>query len=232
LIAPEVEGPVGRVALVIADLEHWSKLWDTLAEDMPDVVHLYAMQLRRNMRLCRGFEVTLEGRSGVVAFSGTATLQQISLSLSCFLTQTCNTHTHIHTHTISVCVRPDRRRHGAGTDVHLAARWALTTQIDLMALRWPEALTKSPLCKTETLDGHVTFCGPRVRMAVHVGEPSVSLNPLTKRTVYAGPMVNKAWRVCFSAEGGTRRTAAVATRPQAASDLVWSAQAKSSLPRR
>ena len=106
-IAPEVEGPEGRVTLVIVDLEHWSKLWDVLSTAMHDVMRLYAMQLRRNMRKCRGpsthatprgtthahtltkchaggraavwssdrrrapgFEVTMEGRSCVVAFSG------------------------------------------------------------------------------------------------------------------------------------------------------------------
>ena len=49
-----MEGPIGRVALVIADLEHWSKLWDTMSSSMNEVIRLYAMQLRQNMRKCRG----------------------------------------------------------------------------------------------------------------------------------------------------------------------------------
>ena len=89
------------------------------------------------------------------------------------------------------------------SDVHMAARWALTTQHDLMTVPWPAEIANSALCKTEVVDGHTVFCGPRVRMAIHVGEPTASLNPLTKRVVYTGPVVNKAWRVCFTADGGT-----------------------------
>ena len=54
VIAPEVEGPTGRITLVIADLEHWSKLWDTLAPSMNEVIRLYSTLLRQNMRKCRG----------------------------------------------------------------------------------------------------------------------------------------------------------------------------------
>jgi len=53
-IAPEVPGPEGRIALVIVDMEHWSKLWDDLAQDMNDVLRVYNRQLRMNMRKCRG----------------------------------------------------------------------------------------------------------------------------------------------------------------------------------
>ena len=72
-----------------------------------------------------------------------------------------------------------------------------------MKVVWPEELTNSPLCRAEVVDGETAFSGPRVRMALHTGEPIVSVNPLTKRAVYTGPVVNKAWRVCFTAEGGT-----------------------------
>ena len=55
-IAPEVSGPEGRIALVIVDMEHWSKLWDDLAHDMNDVLRVYNRQLRMNMRKCRGMD--------------------------------------------------------------------------------------------------------------------------------------------------------------------------------
>ena len=84
----------------------------------------------------------------------------------------------------------------------MAARWAMTTQADLMDVDWPASVEASPLCRSESVDGHLVFRGPRARMAIHVGEPMMSINPLTKRAVYSGPVVNKTWRVCFTAEGG------------------------------
>lgn len=39
---------------MIADLEHWSKLWDTLAPSMNEIIRLYTTLLRQNMRKCRG----------------------------------------------------------------------------------------------------------------------------------------------------------------------------------
>ncbi len=51
-------------------MQHWSKLWDMRADAMDEGMRLYSVILRRNMRRSRGFEVTFEGRSCVVAFQG------------------------------------------------------------------------------------------------------------------------------------------------------------------
>ena len=138
----------------------------------------------RHARRFAGFEVTLEGRSCVVAFSGAAAPPF----------RARRTERDVPTHV--AC------RRTSPADVHMAARWALTTQADLMQVPWPVELEQSPLCRVESVDGHVIFKGLRVRMGIHTGEPTVSLNPLTRRAVYTGPVVNKAWRVCFTADGG------------------------------
>ena len=95
-----------------------------------------------------------------------------------------------------------------------AVKWCLAVQEALLRMKWDSALLKMPSARREfvdsstgqrTLDGPDTallFNGLRIRMGLHVGQPSCRRNPTTKRMDYFGQMVNLAARVSDSGHGG------------------------------
>lgn len=67
-LVPEVEAPVGTVALVFTDIQNSTRLWDQNA-GMPTAMRLHNNLLRRLLRTCGGYEVKTEGDAFVVSFS-------------------------------------------------------------------------------------------------------------------------------------------------------------------
>eukprot|EP01137_Pigoraptor_chileana_P002454 Opistho-2@41313 len=85
-----------------------------------------------------------------------------------------------------------------------AVKWCMRAQIELLSADWPGVLhgqSDSQLLVLPT--GEPLFRGLRVRMGVHCGVPSmVHQNPISGRTDYFGPFVNRAARVESLAKGG------------------------------
>ncbi|KZV83694.1 hypothetical protein EXIGLDRAFT_842752 [Exidia glandulosa HHB12029] len=67
-LVPEVEAPVGTVALVFTDIQNSTRLWDQNA-GMPTAMRLHNNLLRRLLRTCGGYEVKTEGDAFVVSFN-------------------------------------------------------------------------------------------------------------------------------------------------------------------
>lgn len=90
--------------------------------------------------------------------------------------------------------------------VERAVGFALAVQDGLLQVEWPATrgrlgdLTKH--LDVETINGEKLWCGLRVRVGVHVGEPLLQANPKTGRMDYYGPAVNTAARVESAASGG------------------------------
>eukprot|EP01006_Ploeotia_vitrea_P055740 TRINITY_DN68028_c0_g2_i1.p1 TRINITY_DN68028_c0_g2~~TRINITY_DN68028_c0_g2_i1.p1 ORF type:complete len:1024 (-),score=607.08 TRINITY_DN68028_c0_g2_i1:43-3114(-) len=98
-----------------------------------------------------------------------------------------------------------------------AVLWCVAVQRALLKLDWPSRLLDLPAAAVQYAedDGEVSekkrkvFGGIRIRMGVHVGEPSCRRNPVTHRMDYFGNVVNRSARVADSAHGGQ----IVCTRP-------------------
>eukprot|EP01119_Soliformovum_irregulare_P015373 TRINITY_DN4320_c0_g1_i2.p1 TRINITY_DN4320_c0_g1~~TRINITY_DN4320_c0_g1_i2.p1 ORF type:complete len:1649 (+),score=817.75 TRINITY_DN4320_c0_g1_i2:111-5057(+) len=91
----------------------------------------------------------------------------------------------------------------AFADVMDATKWCLSVQQALLKAEWPEACYIHPDAKEAHDDvGNLIFRGLRVRMGIHVGDPSCEEDPVTKRMDYFGPMVNRSARVEGVAQGG------------------------------
>eukprot|EP00755_Sulcionema_specki_P031051 Sspe_Gene.18837::Locus_6810_Transcript_1_1_Confidence_1.000_Length_770::g.18837::m.18837 len=84
-----------------------------------------------------------------------------------------------------------------------AAKWCLHMQEVLLTLDYPPSLLTQPSCKVQRdAFGAIIWRGLRVRMGIHSGVPESSLDPVTARMDYYGPMVNLAARVSSLAKGG------------------------------
>lgn len=87
-----------------------------------------------------------------------------------------------------------------------SVRFCLEAQDALRRADWPEELVNHPASPKvedpDNPDGPPLFVGFRVRMGIHVGPVRCSTNPITMRTDYFGPSVNRAARVSSRAAGG------------------------------
>eukprot|EP01012_Entosiphon_sulcatum_P010256 TRINITY_DN1595_c0_g1_i1.p1 TRINITY_DN1595_c0_g1~~TRINITY_DN1595_c0_g1_i1.p1 ORF type:complete len:1244 (-),score=239.59 TRINITY_DN1595_c0_g1_i1:41-3721(-) len=84
-----------------------------------------------------------------------------------------------------------------------ALNWCLEMQTALLKLDWPAPLLQHPAASEEKLpSGETLWRGLRVRMGMHLGEPTAERDPRTLRMDYFGPMVNKAARIGGVSKGG------------------------------
>eukprot|EP00666_Eupelagonemidae_sp_cell4sb_P007118 gene7118-16098_t len=84
-----------------------------------------------------------------------------------------------------------------------AVGFCLNAQVDLVETPWQPELTSLAGCgRHELPGGQVVWHGLRVRMGIHIGEVRRDTNPVTGRSDYFGPTVNKASRVADAACGG------------------------------
>ena len=85
-----------------------------------------------------------------------------------------------------------------------ALEWCMEAQQELVKLAWPEALLDHPGAAEEwgEADNRVIFKGLRVRMGVHVGQPRMVRDPMTRRVEYIGPVINAAARITAMTHGG------------------------------
>eukprot|EP01060_Flectonema_neradi_P014158 TRINITY_DN20874_c0_g1_i2.p1 TRINITY_DN20874_c0_g1~~TRINITY_DN20874_c0_g1_i2.p1 ORF type:complete len:833 (+),score=87.35 TRINITY_DN20874_c0_g1_i2:68-2566(+) len=84
------------------------------------------------------------------------------------------------------------------TNCSQAIDFACSAQIDLMKQPWSRELSSHPACRE--VPG--VWCGIRIRMGCHYGPCTVEQHPITGRTDYFGPTVNRAARIEASAVGG------------------------------
>lgn len=91
----------------------------------------------------------------------------------------------------------------AFTNAADAVRYCIKIQYALLEVNWPEKLYWNPESAIEIDEGNITsYRGLRVRMGLLTGEPICSEDPITGRTDYFGPVVNRAARVQSAANGG------------------------------
>lgn len=62
-----------------------------------------------------------------------------------------------------------------------AIQWCLETQINLLDARWPEKLFENPESSVLKMEEKIVYRGLRVRMGVHLGNPSCEVDPVTGR---------------------------------------------------
>jgi class 3 adenylate cyclase/serine/threonine protein phosphatase PrpC len=67
-LAPEIEPPTGNVALVFTDVRNSTQLWERRPIAMRVAIREHNQIMRRNLRLCNGYEVKTEGDAFMVAF--------------------------------------------------------------------------------------------------------------------------------------------------------------------
>ncbi|KAF8271493.1 hypothetical protein EI94DRAFT_1568332 [Lactarius quietus] len=66
---PEISPPVGQVVLAFTDIVNSTHLWDVNETAMRTAVTMHHQLLRRNVRICGGYEVKTEGDAFMVAFT-------------------------------------------------------------------------------------------------------------------------------------------------------------------
>ncbi|KAG0373514.1 cysteinyl-tRNA synthetase [Mortierella sp. AD032] len=91
------------------------------------------------------------------------------------------------------------------SSVPAAVLWCLKVQELLVAADWPQDILDSVDCKPIHCAADPTqliYRGLSVRMGIHWGQPVSHRDEVTRRMDYYGSMVNKAARICASADGG------------------------------
>lgn len=92
----------------------------------------------------------------------------------------------------------------AFNDVKDAFNCVLEIQKDLLDADWPEELLQHEKGKKvlDTETGQLLFRGLRVRIGLECGYPMEKMDPVTKRSDYFGPCLNRGARVSSVANGG------------------------------
>eukprot|EP00996_Jenningsia_fusiforme_P004241 NODE_504_length_2168_cov_94.777253_g462_i0.p1 GENE.NODE_504_length_2168_cov_94.777253_g462_i0~~NODE_504_length_2168_cov_94.777253_g462_i0.p1 ORF type:complete len:508 (-),score=122.24 NODE_504_length_2168_cov_94.777253_g462_i0:133-1656(-) len=83
-----------------------------------------------------------------------------------------------------------------------AVQWCLDMQQKLLNANWPTGICSHPSAEVGRGSQGLIWRGLRVRMGVHVGDPSAKRDPASGRMDYFGPMVNKSARVGGIGKGG------------------------------
>ncbi|KNC53784.1 adenylate/guanylate cyclase [Thecamonas trahens ATCC 50062] len=91
----------------------------------------------------------------------------------------------------------------AFADPRDAVACALRIQSALLDIAWsPKLLESDDAAEDYDADGVLVYCGFRVRMGIHIGEPVTRRDPTHHRMDYFGSVVNLAARVESKAQGG------------------------------
>lgn len=69
-LPPEIDPPQGHLALVFTDIRNSTTLWET-NQGMPTAMRIHNTLLRRQLRLCGGYEVKTEGDAFMCSFPTT-----------------------------------------------------------------------------------------------------------------------------------------------------------------
>jgi len=91
------------------------------------------------------------------------------------------------------------------SSVPAAMLWCFKVQELLVIADWPQDILDSMECKATYAKSDPTqpmYRGLSVRMGIHWGRPVSERDAVTRRMDYYGPMVNRAARICDSADGG------------------------------
>ncbi|KAI7819044.1 hypothetical protein BC939DRAFT_270972 [Gamsiella multidivaricata] len=91
------------------------------------------------------------------------------------------------------------------SSVPAAMLWCFRVQELLVEADWPQDILNSTECRAIFDDSAPEQCvyrGLSVRMGIHWGRPVSDRDAVTRRMDYYGPMVNRAARICDSADGG------------------------------
>ncbi|KAG0280494.1 cysteinyl-tRNA synthetase [Linnemannia exigua] len=91
------------------------------------------------------------------------------------------------------------------SSVPAAVLWCAKVQELLVQADWPQDILDSADCKPiycAANPNQLIYRGLSVRMGIHWGQPVSHRDEVTRRMDYYGSMVNKAARICASADGG------------------------------
>ncbi|KAI1296249.1 cysteinyl-tRNA synthetase [Mortierella claussenii] len=91
------------------------------------------------------------------------------------------------------------------SSVPAAVLWCFKVQELLVVADWPQDILDSVECRAIFNSADPTqpmYRGLSVRMGIHWGRPVSDRDAVTRRMDYYGPMVNRAARICDSADGG------------------------------
>eukprot|EP01060_Flectonema_neradi_P024780 TRINITY_DN33660_c0_g1_i1.p1 TRINITY_DN33660_c0_g1~~TRINITY_DN33660_c0_g1_i1.p1 ORF type:complete len:1174 (+),score=181.68 TRINITY_DN33660_c0_g1_i1:52-3573(+) len=83
-----------------------------------------------------------------------------------------------------------------------AVNFGLWSQMELLQQDWPVDLLEEPKCEERTSGGSLIWNGLRVRIGIHYGPTTMSINPILGRADYSGSVVNMAARIESIACGG------------------------------
>ncbi|KAG0205801.1 cysteinyl-tRNA synthetase [Mortierella sp. GBA30] len=91
------------------------------------------------------------------------------------------------------------------SSVPAAMLWCFKVQELLVQADWPQDILDSNECRAifnASDPNQPMYRGLSVRMGIHWGRPVSDRDAVTRRMDYYGPMVNRAARICDSADGG------------------------------
>ncbi|KAF9132411.1 cysteinyl-tRNA synthetase [Mortierella sp. 14UC] len=91
------------------------------------------------------------------------------------------------------------------SSVPAAMLWCFKVQELLVNADWPQEILDSVECRAiynASDPNQPMYRGLSVRMGIHWGRPVSDRDAVTRRMDYYGPMVNRASRICDSADGG------------------------------
>jgi adenylate cyclase len=146
----EIPPPLGNLALVFTDIRNSTLLWDTNA-GMPTAIRMHHTLLRRELRLCGGYEVKTEGDAFMVAF------QSVSAALLWCLTVQMRLLEESWPREILECAEGrERRARGSG---EVVAR-GLSVRMGIHC--------GTPICELDITTHRMDYYGPMVNRSARV----------------------------------------------------------------
>lgn len=170
----EVHAPIGKVTMAVTDIKKSSEHWSMHPQLMHSITSLHNDLMRRLLRSVGGYEVKKEGDSFFATFS----------------------------------------------TVEMAIKWCLMAQEEILNLELPDKFYKTKenqsiyeyegslvrmeegFSEKELENFTLLYKGLSIRMGIHIANPIVDFDPITKRTDYFGMDVIKTHRICSIADGG------------------------------
>ncbi|KAL8743309.1 MAG: hypothetical protein Q9190_004322 [Brigantiaea leucoxantha] len=147
---PEVEAPVGEMAIVFTDIKSSTNLWETYPVAMRSAIKIHNEIMRRQLRIIGGFEVKTEGDAFMVAFNTATSALLWSFSVQSHLLEAPWPGEILNSVHCAEVLDSDQNVIYKGVSVRMGMHWG------------------SPVCELDPVTRRMDYFGPMVNRASRI----------------------------------------------------------------